>query len=267
MDEQTVARYWDENTTSWTEGVRAGHDIYREHVNNPAFFKMLPDLTEKTVLDVGCGEGYNTRLFADLGAIVTGVDISSNMIEAAREHEQQHNRGTNYIVTSGTDLSMFGDASFDMVLSTMALMDMPNYTGCIREISRVIKPNGYFQFSIVHPCSMTRSWKWLGDETNPKQYMRISNYFSLMKPEKEDEISEWYFSGIDAEIRNKATKFRVPDFYRTLSEYFNALVNSGFIVNKLVEPFADENSAKHFPGIAETRNIPYFLVFQCNKAG
>jgi len=215
MDEQTVARYWDKNASSWTKGVRAGYDIYRDHVNNPAFFEILPDLKRKTVLDVGCGEGYNTRLFSDLGAYVTGVDISSNMIEAAKEHEQRHGRGINYIVTSGTDLSMFDDASFDVVLSTMALMDIPDYNGCIREISRVTKPNGYFQFSIVHPCSMTRAWKWLGDDAHPKQYMRISNYFSLMKPEKEVEISEWYFSGVDAEIRNNAIKFRVPDLPNT----------------------------------------------------
>ena len=82
MDEQTVARYWDQNASSWTEGVRAGHDIYRKYVNNPAFLEMLPDLNGKTVLDVGCGEGYNTRLFSDMGADAVLMTCSS-LCEAA----------------------------------------------------------------------------------------------------------------------------------------------------------------------------------------
>lgn len=264
MDEQTVAQYWDKNALSWTEGVRAGHDVYREHVNNPAFFEILPDLTGQTVLDVGCGEGFNTRLFADLGAHVTGVDISPKMIEAAKDHEQQDPKGINYLITSGADLSMFDDASFDAVLSTMALMDMPDYVGCIREIARILKDGGVLQFSITHPCSMTRAWKWLGDDTNPKQYMRISNYFGLLKPKKETEVSQWYF-GVSPEIKKNVTPFQVPDFYRTLSDYFNTLVEAGFIVKKLVEPYADLRTAQTTPAVADTRNIPYFLIFQCKK--
>ena len=264
MDEQTVAQYWDKNALSWTKGVRAGHDVYREHVNNLAFFDILPDLIGKTILDVGCGEGFNTRLFADLASQVTGIDVSSKMIEAANEHEQQDPKGITYIVTSGADLSMFDDASFDAVLSTMAMMDMPDYAGCIREVSRVLKPGGLLQFSITHPCSMTRAWKWLGDETDPKRYMRISNYFSLMKPEKETEVSQWYF-GVGPEIKKNVTPFQVPDFYRTLSDYFNTLVEADFGVQKLVEPYADLKTAQTIPTVADTRNIPYFLIFQCKK--
>lgn len=40
-------------------GVRKGWDAYREHFNNPAFFEFIGDLSDKTVLDAGCGEGYN----------------------------------------------------------------------------------------------------------------------------------------------------------------------------------------------------------------
>jgi trans-aconitate methyltransferase len=41
-----------------------GHDIYRDHLNTPAFFAMLPDVEGLAGLDIGCGEGHNTRLLA-----------------------------------------------------------------------------------------------------------------------------------------------------------------------------------------------------------
>ena len=112
---------------------------------------------------------------------------------------------------------------------------------------------------------MTRAWKWLGDQDNPKQFMRIADYFSLKDSYDKEEVSEWYFSGVDPAIKEKASKFRVPDFYRTLSQYFNTLINAGFAVTQLQEPFATEEKAKAVPGVADTRNIPYFLIFQCRK--
>ena len=50
MDERTVAGYWDGNAPAWVEGVRAGHDVYREYVNNPAFFGMLGDVADTRIV-------------------------------------------------------------------------------------------------------------------------------------------------------------------------------------------------------------------------
>jgi hypothetical protein len=44
MDHEEVGRYWDGNAEVWTELVRAGYDHYRDGLNTPAFFEMLPDV-------------------------------------------------------------------------------------------------------------------------------------------------------------------------------------------------------------------------------
>ncbi len=42
MDHIEVKRYWEENAATWTQLVRAGYDVYRDCLNTPAFFDMLP---------------------------------------------------------------------------------------------------------------------------------------------------------------------------------------------------------------------------------
>ena len=82
--ESEVAAQWDRNADVWTDQVRNRWDIFREHYNNPAFLEFAGDLSGKTVLDAGCGEGHNTRIFARRGARITAVDLSAKMIEFAR---------------------------------------------------------------------------------------------------------------------------------------------------------------------------------------
>ena len=87
MDHEEVGRYWDENAEAWTELVRAGYDHYRDGLNTPAFLAMLPDVDGLSGLDVGCGEGHNTRMVAGRGARMVGVDVSGNFVRHARGAE------------------------------------------------------------------------------------------------------------------------------------------------------------------------------------
>jgi SAM-dependent methyltransferase len=91
-----VARAWDENADQWIRHVRAGWDRYREELNNPMFLAFLPELAGKAVIDLGCGEGRNTREIARRGARLTGVDVSRKMIDAAMAAEAQEPLGISY---------------------------------------------------------------------------------------------------------------------------------------------------------------------------
>ena len=90
---EDVARYWDDNAAAWAEQVRRGADVAREWLNNPAFLAFIGDLRGRRVLDMGCGEGYNTRILARGGASMTGVDLSERMIALAQDDERRHPLG------------------------------------------------------------------------------------------------------------------------------------------------------------------------------
>jgi len=266
MDDREVARHWDENAPDWIEAVRAGYDVSREYVNNPVFFEMLGDIRGRRVLDLGCGEGRNTRLFADRGAKVVAIDTSEALLAAARAEEAREPRGIDYRLASGSDLAIFPDTSFDVVLSTMAPMDLPDYAGCVREAARVLKPDGIFQFSITHPVAQTRLWKWVPDDEGRRLGVIIGNYFSLEPSSPEQDVSQWFFGAAPPELKARARPFRIPSFFRTLSEYFNTLVRAGFIVERIEEPYASPEALAKCPSLYDTRRVPYFIMFRCRKA-
>jgi len=213
----------------WADHVRQGWDAYREYFNNPAFFEFIGDLGGKTVLDAGCGEGYNTRLLARSGARMTGVDISKRMIELARQEEQREPLGIRYEVASFSDLSIFNDASFDVVVSSMAVMDGPDFEGAVKEILRVLRSGGELIFSITHPCFMTEGYGWIPDEHDNAVKITVSDYFA-----REPWVEYWRFS--KAPTPEDVEPFAVPRFPRTLSDYLNVLIEVGFVLKRIKEP-------------------------------
>src|ERR1051326_3403861 len=100
MDHEEVGRLWNSNAGAWTKLARAGYDIYRDYLNTPAFFEMLPDVAGLEGLDIGCGEGHNTRLLARRGARVTAIDIAEELVAHAREEEAREPLGIDYRVAS-----------------------------------------------------------------------------------------------------------------------------------------------------------------------
>ena len=66
-----IAKEWDNAVESWADFVRQGKDYYRDGLNNPAAFKLIGHVKGQLVLDLACGEGYNTRVMARKGAKVS----------------------------------------------------------------------------------------------------------------------------------------------------------------------------------------------------
>jgi len=247
ITEDEVAGYWDGNADLWTEQVRKGWDTFREYFNNPAFLKFIGSLEGKAVLDAGCGEGYNTRILARSGARVTGVDISPRMVELARQEEQREPLGIRYEVTSFSELSFFGDASFDVVVSTMALMDSPDFEGALKEFYRVLRKKGRLFFSVTHPCFMTRGYDWIEDNQGNAVKVTVSDYF-----DRQPWVEYWRFSGIPNP--EEVERFAVPAFPRTFSDYLNALVKTGFALKRIQEPRPSQQACRKYPWMQKWRD-------------
>lgn len=260
MDAKTVAAHWEANAENWTHYSRAGHDKYRDALNTPSFLGFLPDVAGLKGLDVGCGEGTNTRSAAALGAKMTGLDIAPTFLRHAQETEATDPRGIDYILGDGLTLP-FPDASFDFATAFMSMMDMADQPSVLSEVFRVVKPGGFFQFSILHPCFVPPRRRNIRNEQGEPVAVEIADYFR----ETDGDVETWIFSSIPAEERATLRPFTVPRFHRTLSTWVSMITTAGFTIAALNEPMADEATAATVPTVADTRVAPIFLHFQLRK--
>ena len=95
------------------------------------------------VLDVGCGGGFLTNFLALNGLDVTGVDQSSASLHIAHRHD-----ATGRVCYKDADAAKlpYGDASFDVVCAMDFLEHVEDPMALIKEMARVLKPNGIFFF-------------------------------------------------------------------------------------------------------------------------
>ena len=260
MNQLEVSRLWNENAEAWTALARQGYDVYRDWVNTPAFLTLMPDVAGCKGLDLGCGDGTNTRQLAEIGAEMTGVDIAERFIHHAQAEESRNPQGITYCLASATALP-FSAATFDFVTAFMSLMDMAESEKAIHEAYRVLKSGGFLQFSITHPCFDTPFRQSLKDSEGKEYAIAVGGYFETTN----GQISEWIFSNVPDPQKQQWPKFRIPRFHRTLSEWLNQLIASGFVIEAVAEPKADDEIAAQCPTVADTQIVAYFLHIRCRK--
>ncbi len=261
MDAREAAGYWEENADAWTELVRAGYDTYRDHLNTPAFFAALPNAEGLCGLDVGCGEGYNTRLLAQRGAQVTAIDVSETFIRHASDEERRAPLGIEYAIADACALPFAGER-FDLAVAFMSLMDIPRPELAIAEVHRVLKPGGFFQFSISHPCFDTLHRVNLRDNAGLTYAIEAGRYFD----QADGRIQEWLFSAAPPEEQARHPKFKVPRFTRTLSEWLTMLLDAGFTIEYVGEPRPDDETVEQHPNLQDAQVVGYFLHVRARKA-
>lgn len=262
MDDREVGQYWERNADAWTKLSRAGYDICRDEYNTPTFLDILPEVAGLSGLDIGCGEGTNTRHLARLGAKMTAIDISPTFIRHAREAEADAGSHEPIHYHLGSALALpFAEQTFDFATAFMCLMDMPDRSKALAEAWRVIKPGGFLQFSITHPCTGVPRRKKVKDAAGNVIALELAGYFDSVP----GDVERWTFGHAPAELCEGVEPFAVPRFDATLSEWLNDVIAAGFQIEKLAEPRATAETLKRYPREIDSTLMPYFLITRCRK--
>lgn len=262
MDHRQAGRYWDGNADAWTRLSREGYDVYRDAFNTPAFLALLPDVRGLRGLDIGCGEGHNTRLVARRGARMTAVDVAPRFVRHAADAEREEPLGIRYCTASAVELPFAGQ-SFDFAVAFMSLMEMPETGRALAEAHRVIRPGGFLQFSITHPCYDTPHRKNIRNEQGLTFAVEVGDYFRAL----EGRVIEWTFSTAPQELKDALPRFRTPMFTRTLSQWCNLLVDTGFAIERLQEPRPSDRAVRACPAVQDAQVVAYFLHVRARKTG
>ena len=193
--EQTLT--WAEMAEWWDNKQGDTGDLRHRSLIDPSVLKMIGNVSGQQVLDMACGNGYLSWKLAKTGAKVTGVDSSAPIIERKIARETREPMGVHYHSLEANNLEGLSSSTYDLVICNMALMDMPDADGAIREASRVLKRNGRFVASISHPCfDMGPGSAWVIEKEPGKKavvYRKVSDYrkpHSMTIPWKDGE-SRW----------------------------------------------------------------------------
>lgn len=223
-------------------------DINKEVLLTPLILEMLGQVAGRRVLDAGCGEGFLSRLLARRGASVMAVDYSRKLLEIARERTTADLQ-IDYLHANLERLDMLDDEAFEAVVSCVVVQAIPDYRAAVGEMCRVLGPGGMCILAIPHPC-FSSDGSWVKDAEGEKLYWKIDNYFY----ERAFEIP--LVPGSD---------HNPIDFHRTLTSYYRTILDAGFVVKDLVEPYPSPEAIEKYPQFIDDLRMSHFLVFELGK--
>jgi 2-polyprenyl-6-hydroxyphenyl methylase/3-demethylubiquinone-9 3-methyltransferase len=157
--------WWDENSPFYL--LKAMVNPWRVPYFADVIRNTFPgECSNLQLLDIGCGGGFLTEEYTRLGCQVIGVDVSPRSIAAARSHAQKENLSIDYQIGSATELE-FGADDFDIVSCCDVLEHIPDWEAVIKEIARVLKPDGLFLFDTINRTEKSRATMIFGLQNWP----------------------------------------------------------------------------------------------------
>ena len=215
----------------------------------PYILELIGDVRGKRVLDAGCGGGFYSLLLSEKGAKVLGIDGSEEMIKIAKEKASRKMLDAKFMVGDVSDLRI-EDGVFDLVLSTLVLMDVKELDKAISELVRVTRNGGEIIVSVQHPILTAGDWE---RESGQKLFRKLDNYFmereleAVWENEKKERVSFKYY-------------------HRSLQAYTQPFLERGCVLTHLIEPHPHEAYKILNPREYEdTRRIPHFVLFKFRK--
>lgn len=231
---------WAESVEDWIgqdQAVRTG-------MLDSWMLNALGDVSGKQVLDIGCGEGRFCRLLADMGAKVTGVDLTAGLVERARSMSGDD---IAYLVGNAEDLGGIDSDSFDLAVSYIVLVDIFDYESSIRAAYRVLEPGGRLIACTIHPIRLApQPIGWI-TQGNRKLFYPVDDY-TYEGPR------EWTWWGRT-----------FVNMHRTLSSYVTAFLDSGFVLEGISEPTPSPEQLAVHPEFDDEFRAPNFIIFELGK--
>jgi SAM-dependent methyltransferase len=212
-----------------------------------AFRALLPDLSARRVLDLGCGFGWHCRYARQQGAAsVVGVYLSSRML--ARARELTADPAIAYRRAAIEEISFLA-GTFDVVISSLALHYVERFDLACRAVHHCLSTTGAFVLSVEHPIFTARAEQdWCHGPDGRRLHWPVDHY-----QQEGPRQTSWLADD-------------VRKHHRTVATYLNTLIDAGFQVARLAEPQPPDAMLGAHPDAPDELRRPMFLLILAVKA-
>lgn len=211
-------------------------------VSDPATAALLDlagDVGGLRLLEVACGQGRVARELARRGATLTGLDISAALLAKAQAYEAAQPLGIRYRHADVTTGGVLPGQVFDGVVCNYGLSDIDDLDGLLANVTRLLRPGGWFVFSLLHPCFP--GW----DSDAPSSWPPGQGYYQ----------EGWWLAS------NTGYRGQVGASHRMISTYLNSLTGHGLVLDRAAEPPPSLDMERRRPPGAVP--VPFYFVARC----
>ena len=233
---------WESEAQNWRYFTRPGVDRSHENINLPALLEMLPPPGGRT-LDLACGEGRLSRLLKSRHHQVVGIDAAPTMVRLAADDP-----GAAPVVLGDATQLPFADNAFDLVVAYMCLHDIDNMPQAVRELARVMAPEGRACVAIPHPINTAGSFE-SRDAQSP--FVIAGSY---LDPAPLRMVAD-----------RDGVRLTFHSEHRPLESYFHALADSGLLTETIREVRPSDQVVGQHPSDRRWQRIPIFLHLRAVK--
>ncbi len=240
------------NTESWNRSAVAYQSQrepkpteiqYGTDLPNDTELRLVPNLRDKRVLDLGCGTGANAVVMAQSGAKVIGIDLSQSMLELAQQQAASAKVKVELRQGDIAELAWLRAESIEFALCVEVLAEVPDLDRTLRQIHRVLQPASTFVFTHAHPAGLSCRNDYAAPGALPLGTL---------------EVRRSYFDEAPINITQNDQHFTY--FPRTIGSIFSALGRAGFGIDAMLEP---EPSIRTLVG----PEVPNTLIIRAKKLG
>lgn len=244
MSEVDRRAEWERMAPLWIARCAEG-ETNRVGFLDRAMWACIGPVTGLQAIDIGCGEGRFSRMLAERGAAeVLGVDLCTPLLAAAEQLKKT--AVEQYRMDDMQTLATVPDGSFDLAVSYVALVDVPDVPATVRAAYRVLRPGGRYVVCNLAPMATATNARTT-DSDGRRFAIRVAGYF-------------------DESVRvMRFGKNSLSNFHRTLTTYMTAFLQAGFQLQSLTEPQPTAAEIARYPDIANEVEAPSFILYDLRK--
>ena len=200
----------------WVHEFRDGGKTFTE-----SEVALLGDVTGLDVLQLSCGgDASQAFSFVNMGANVTACDFSPVAIEEAKQNAARVGLAVRYVLADAQRLSSIGDGEFDLVHADGNLWYYEDLPAACRNWYRVLRANGRLFLHENHPLTL-----WCLEEDAADGSLKVIRSYGDRRPEYSPFQIDDFVSKESDEV----------EFPHTLADILNAVVQAGFVLERMVE--------------------------------